>query len=161
MNVSDIEVICLKQIDDNRYFAIDLQGNLFILFAKDLNDKSISLLKAKGLILDSKYSNVKYVYQLKEVKEIATLDEFNLHNKDTITSEAVVGNTQAAKDITQYMNYAERENKDYNVYNYLLNMLTISSAHIDKESRKDYIYDYLKLLGVDIKYITNYFRGVV
>lgn len=161
MNVTDIEVICLKQIDTNRYFAIDLEGNLFILFAKDLKDESISLLKAKGLILDSKYSNVKYVYQLEEVKEIATLDEFNLHNKDIIIREAVIGNTQATKDIAQYISYTERENKDYNIHNYLLNMLTISSAHIDNESKIDYIYEYLKLLGLDIEYIINYFRGVV
>lgn len=161
MNVTDIEVICLKQIDTNRYFAIDLEGNLFILFAKDLKDESISLLKAKGLILDSKYSNVKYVYQLEEVKEIATLDEFNLHNKDIIIREAVIGNTQATKDIAQYISYTERENKDYNIHNYLLNMLTISSAHMDNESKIDYIYEYLKLLGLDIEYIINYFRGVV
>lgn len=161
MNVTDIEVICLKQIDTNRYFAIDLEGNLFILFAKDLKDESISLLKAKGLILDSKYSNVKYVYQLEEVKEIATLDEFNLHNKDIIIREAVIGNTQATKDIAQYISYTERENKDYNIHNYLLNMLTISSAHVDNESKIDYIYEYLKLLGLDIEYIINYFRGVV
>lgn len=161
MNVTDIEVICLKQIDTNRYFAIDLEGNLFTLFVKDLKGESISLLKAKGLILDSKYSNVKYVYQLEEVKEIATLDEFNLHNKDIITREAAINNTQAAKDITQYISYIEREDKDYNIHNYLLHMLTIGSAHIDNDSKIDYIYEYLKLLGLDIKYIINYFRGVV
>lgn len=161
MNETDIEVICLKQIDTNRYFAMDLEGNLFILFAKGLKEESVSLLKAKGLILDSKYSNVKYFYQSEEVKEIATLDEFNLHNKDSIVREVALGNTRAAKDITQYISYVERENKDYNIHNYLLNMLTISSAHIDNDSKIDYIYEYLKLLGLDIKYIINYFRGVV